>query len=134
MLISSLWILLYVVIFILECYVLYLAVMNFKAQRHVLHWAVKVMAVIILAFGYVLDLILTMIIGTVIFLSLPKFSFKWRFSEVAWWKVWRWIKIKGEWTFTARLKRHRKAGGWRGKVATWICKEMLNPFTVGGHC
>ena len=113
MLIDLFFILLYTVGFIFECYILYLAVMNFKAQRHVLHWVVKVMAVIILAVGYVLDLILTMVVGTVVFLSLPKWN---------------------EWTFTARLKRHRADGGWRGKVAAWICEEMLNPFVVGGHC
>jgi len=114
MLTSLLLILLYTAAFMLECWVLYIAVMSFKAKREVLHPVVKVLAYIILAFGLVLDLVLTFVVGTVLFVSLPKLS--------------------REWTFTARLKRHRVEGGWRGKVAAWICEKLLNPFVVGGHC
>jgi len=111
---TILLILLYVAAFMLECWVLYIAVMSFKAKQDTLHPVVKVLAYVILVFGLILDFFLTFIIGTVLFLSLPKF--------------------KGEWTFTARLKRHRSEGGWRGKAAAWICEQLLNPFVVGGHC
>ena len=99
--------------FMLLCWVLYIAVMNFKARRDTLHWFVKVNAYVVLAIGLVLDLILTVVIGTVIFLSLPKWN---------------------EWTFTARLKRHRFGHGWRSAEAVWICEKLLNPFVTGGHC
>jgi len=109
-----LWAPLYTAAFMLLCWTTYIAVMGFKVQRKVLHPVVKVLAYLVLAFGLVLDLILTFVVGTVLFLSLPKWN---------------------EWTFTARLKRHKAEGGWRGKIAAWICEELLNPFVVGGgHC
>lgn len=105
--------LLYVLGFLLLCWVTYVAVMSFRAVRDQLHPVVKVLAYIVLAIGLVLDLILTYVIGTVMFLSLPKLK---------------------EFTFTARLKRHRVEGGWRSTVAIWICEKLLNPFVIGGHC
>ena len=131
MLMTALFIPLYAAAFMLECWVLYIAVMSFKAQKDTLHPVVKVLAYIILAFGLILDFFLTIIVGTVLFASWPKFSLGDRTVGTAWWKR---FLIKGEWTFTARLKRHQTEGGRRGKMAAWICEELLNPFVVGGHC
>ncbi|MRR49373.1 MAG: hypothetical protein EG825_00420 [Rhodocyclaceae bacterium] len=36
--------------------------------------------------------------------------------------------------FTKRLERYRATGGWRSRVATCICRHLLDPFQVGGHC
>ncbi len=36
--------------------------------------------------------------------------------------------------FTARLNRYRAEGGWREIGATWICRNLLDPFQSGGHC
>ncbi|MCO5213684.1 MAG: hypothetical protein M9936_28630 [Caldilinea sp.] len=37
-----------------------------------------------------------------------------------------------ETTVTARLSRHKKAGGWRGSVATWVGDHLLDPFDPDG--
>lgn len=100
--------------FVLACWITYIAVMNFRARRDTLHLAVKINAYVVLGIGLVLDLILTVVIGTVIFLSPPR--------------------LPHELTFTARLKRHRAGGGWRAMLAAWICEKLLNPFVADGHC
>lgn len=37
---------------------------------------------------------------------------------------------------TSRLKRYKKTqpNSWRGTIAFWLCKHMLNPFDSDGHC
>jgi hypothetical protein len=36
---------------------------------------------------------------------------------------------------TARLKRLIRTGGWRGKLAYWVCRHLLNPFDpTNNHC
>ncbi len=36
---------------------------------------------------------------------------------------------------TARLKRHKKEGGWRAKLADWYCSNLLDKFDPDGeHC
>ena len=98
-------------LFLLLCWVTYIAVMSFRAQQGALSSIVRANAYVVLGIGLVLDLILTVVIGTVIFMSPPR-----------------------ELTFTARLKRHRAGGGWRSTVAAWVCDNLLNPFVTGGHC
>lgn len=40
-----------------------------------------------------------------------------------------------EWLVTARLKRHCGQPTWRGKIATWICHNLLDAFDPDGrHC
>ena len=39
-----------------------------------------------------------------------------------------------EWTFTVRLDRYECDNNWRGRLARWICSNLLDPFQVGGHC
>ena len=38
--------------------------------------------------------------------------------------------------FTQRLGRYKTtmADTWRGKLANWLCGNLLDPFQVGGHC
>jgi hypothetical protein len=59
-----------------------------------------------------LDVFLNMIVGSVIFIELPK-----------------------EWIFTTRLDRHARSGS---KFAKFVCKYILNPFDkdhcYGGSC
>jgi len=54
-----------------------------------------------------IDMILNIIVGSILFLELPR-----------------------EFLFTARLDRHARKGS---KLAQWICKYILNPFDEG-HC
>lgn len=36
---------------------------------------------------------------------------------------------------TGKLKRLKANGGWRGRVAEWVCRDCLNPFDkTGEHC
>jgi uncharacterized protein with PQ loop repeat len=66
----------------------------------------------VLLVGLAFDVLYNVIIGTIIFLDLPR-----------------------EATLTARLIRYKKAGGWRGKVANYICANLLDPFDPSGcHC
>lgn len=97
--------------FVVVCWVLYLAVMSFSAHRHEMGLVVKAHALVLLAIAYPLDLVLNVVIGSVVFLAIPR-----------------------EFTLTSRLKRHQKEGGWRGIMAAWICKNLLNPFSPNGHC
>lgn len=91
----------------------YLAVMNIKRVRKDLHPFAKVNAYIILAVGLPLDIIFNLIVGTVLFLELPR-----------------------ELLFTARLKRNKQNKGYRRKLAHWFCEHMLNQFDPSpkGHC
>jgi len=93
-------------------WVLYLAVMALKPHRREMGIVAKIHAYALLVIGLVVDLVLTVVIGSALFLSWPR-----------------------EATLTGRLKRHKAEGGWRGKVAAWICDRLLNQFDPDGkHC
>jgi hypothetical protein len=38
--------------------------------------------------------------------------------------------------FTQRLGRYKTTmtDSWRGRLAIWLCGNLLDPFQVGGHC
>jgi len=98
--------------FLVICYFFYLAVMNLKRYRGDLGPLAKAFGYSGLALGLVLDLILTVVIGTVLFLAIPR-----------------------DLTLTGRLKRHKAEGGWRGKIAEFICTKLLDQFDPSGsHC
>lgn len=70
----------------------------------------------VVALGLVLDVLYNVVAGTILFLDPPR-----------------------ELTFTARLKRYRRGDrpvtSWRYRLATWICRELLNPHDPSGeHC
>lgn len=62
-----------------------------------------------LAVGYTLDVLVNAVVFTALFAELPR-----------------------EWTVTARLQRHAKEGGWRGKVSSWIGEHLLDTFDPDG--
>lgn len=106
--VAALW------VFLVTCWVLYLAVMNLAAHRDGLHPVTQGHGMAVLCVGLFLDFVLNVVVGTVVFVDLPH-----------------------ELKLTQRLKRYHKdaKGTWRDRLATWICTHLLNPFDPkGGHC
>lgn len=99
-------------------FVYYLAVMNLVRAREM--GFIKpgtrqslFLALIVLP-GVFLDWAVNMTICNLLFLELPK----------------SWKEL-----VTGRLKRHCGKQTWRGKVATWICHNLLDNFDPSGrHC
>jgi len=92
----------------------YLAIMALKRARDrgTLTTTSKVFGYPILARGVLMDVLYNVVVGTVIFVDVPR-----------------------EWMFTSRLQRYIRAGGWRGKVAYWMCHRLLNAYDPdGNHC
>jgi hypothetical protein len=96
-------------------WVLYLAVMCLKGARDAgrLSKPVYYLSLPILSLGYFLDFLVNMFVMTFIMLELPR-----------------------EFLVTSRVIRHKYQGaGYRKKVATWICDNLLDPFDPSGcHC
>lgn len=93
---------------------LYLAVMHLDTARRQgqLTTAAKVIGYPILAVGLALDVLFNALWGSLLFLEPPR-----------------------ELLFTARVSRLNDDTGWRGKLACWICLELLDPFDPSGkHC
>jgi len=103
-----------VALFMAFLWVFYLAVMNLKRNEAQLTPVAKAFGYPILWLGLVLDFLFNVIVGTVVFVELPK-----------------------EWLLTGRLQRHLRDGkeDWRDGVARWFCHNFLNPFDPSGkHC
>lgn len=101
-------------------WLLYLAVMALKAahEAKILPMTTRLLAYPAVGFAYLFDvLVLQIVIGSILFLEPPLLN-------------------KGEWTLSQRLGRLNDGGGWRGGVARWMCKNLLDPFDIkgGGHC
>lgn len=59
-----------------------------------------------------IDVVINLTIGTLLFLDKPR-----------------------EATLSQRMGRLCKEGGWRGKVACWTCRNLLDQFDpTGAHC
>lgn len=96
-------------------WVFYLAVMNLKRARDMgrLGRAATVAGMPALVVGMVLDVV----VGN------------WLLATLVLWEPPRW----GEWTLTARLRRHkRESTGRRLAVARWMGSELLDPFDPSG--
>lgn len=97
-------------------WIFYLAVMSlYRAyQADTLSLPAKLLGYPVLAIGAALDAGVNILIMSLVFLERPY-----------------------EWLVTKRLARHIKTGGgWRRKLASWICSRLLNPFDPDqrGHC
>lgn len=104
--------------FMLPLYVLwffYLGVMNLKRayDAKTLTSTAYALGLPALGFGYFYDALMNITVMTVLFLELPR-----------------------EWTVTARVSRHQRAGnGYRYRISHWMCKHLLDPFDSSGcHC
>lgn len=103
---------LYVAAFVWGTWIFYLAVMNLLRHRGTLSLPAKILGWPVVIVGVVLDVAINWCVASFVFVSPPK-----------------------EFLLTARLKRHIKNGGWRGRVAWWVCHNFLNAFDPGGsHC
>ena len=103
-------------LFILFVWVFYLAVMNLKGHLPTMTRFAKVNGYVVVGIGLVFDALLHFVIGTVIFLDLPR-----------------------EALLTGRLKRYRRhpryAGTWRRTLGNWLCHHLLDQFDPSGeHC
>jgi len=90
-------------------FLLYVAVMKLQELKDLgkltwKHWTIGIPVLIV---GIILDVILNVIVGSLLFKELPR-----------------------EFLFTARLDRQGRNGS---KIAQWICRFILNPFDEG-HC
>lgn len=72
----------------------------------------KILAAPWVVIGYGLDVIVNLTIASLVFWEPP-------------WEL----------LVTSRLKRHidAAAGGWRHRLAVWICDRLLDPFDPTGH-
>ncbi len=94
----------------------YLAVMNLKRAKDAgtLSRLAFALGLPFLVCGYVLDLAVNVVVGSVLFVE--------------------WPRIDGL-TLTARLSRHIGEASWRGALARWICGRLLDTFDPSGrHC
>ena len=92
----------------------YLAVMALKRQRDRdnLPPVARHIGTVILVFGYTLDILFNWILGSIMFLDIPR-----------------------QFTFSARLGLHIGEVSWRGQLARWFCLNLLDPFDPDGkHC
>lgn len=104
----------YVLLSIVLTWGLYLSVMHLKAARDAgrLTLGAKLLGYPWLALALVVDVLFNLVTGTLLFLELPR-----------------------ELLFTSRVSRHLDRAGWRGDLARWFCRELLDPFDPsGGHC
>jgi hypothetical protein len=105
----------YTLLFIYLFWVFYLGVMSlWRAHRDGLIGPVAyVPGYLTLAIGAVMDVVFNATLGSLLFFERPYEVF-----------------------FTKRLQRHiRTGGGWRRKLALWLCHHLLNPFDpTGDHC
>ena len=93
-------------------WVAYLSIMHLKKVRDAdqLPKVTMYLSLPLLIIGFALDFLINLIIGTILFLEIPS-----------------------GWLLTDRLQRHIGKDNWRGKMARWICTNLLEPFDEG-HC
>lgn len=93
----------------------YLAVMHLKPHRDALHPIARAHAYALLGVGLVLDFVLNVLIGSILFAKPPQ-----------------------DWLLTGRLQRYIRDPGekaWRRALAAWICRHLLDQFDPSGnHC
>lgn len=94
-------------------WIMFLAVMSLKAAKDSgkLTGVAYGFGMVVLIIGYLVDFLINMAPATVLFLE-PPF----------------------ELTVTARCGSYLTDPGFRGGIARWLCRNLLDPFQIGGHC
>lgn len=109
---TAVCIILGVVVFTFFTWGMYLSVMNLMRVKETLSTETKFFAYPLAFVGVLADFLYNIVIGTVLFLEPPR-----------------------EWLLTARLKRHLGEDGYKGNLARWLCRHLLDPFDPKGtHC
>lgn len=110
---TAVWIAGYGFLLMFATWVGYLSVMNLMQNKAKLTLPAKCFAYPLAAVGVILDVACNLLVGTALFLELPK-----------------------EWLLTARLQRQIETGKpWRANLAHWLCSNLLDPFDARGyHC
>lgn len=103
---------LYSVLLTYLLWVFYVAVMHLKIvrDRGDLKGFSKPLAFVTLVIGYAIDFACNVLVFSALLIELPR-----------------------ETTVTARLTRHLKAGGWRGRIAQWFGDHLLNAYDPSGN-
>lgn len=91
---------------------MYVLVMGLKRARDAgtLTPVAHALGLPILVVGYALDFAVNVTVCTVLLAELPR-----------------------ETTVTARLKRHKNADNWRGRIARWVAAHLLDAFDPDGR-
>lgn len=94
-------------------WVFYLAAMNLLRVHRAgkLGRVAFALGVVVMAIGYALDVLANLVVFTLLLLERPHW---------------------GEWTVTARLKRHHSDPSWRGSISRWFETELLGVFDPDG--
>jgi hypothetical protein len=94
-------------------WVFYLAVMRLQQVRDAGKMTAigRAVGMTVLYPGYALDIFVNIVPLTVILMEPPKW---------------------GEWTVTARLKRHIQGEGWRKRLAQWMGDHFLDAYDPSG--
>ncbi len=72
----------------------------------------RVLGLPLVVFGYLMDVFANLTVATLVFLEPPR-----------------------EALVTTRLIRLQRTWGWRGRLANWVCNNLLDPFDpTGNHC
>jgi hypothetical protein len=87
------------------------------ARGTVKWWAITIVGYLLLIVGYPYDVLYNLSYGSLMLWQLPR----------------RDVTGTFEWTFTARLQRTVYRNDWRGFVARFICRYMVEPWDAD-HC
>jgi len=90
-------------------WVLFLAYTALKANWKTLRFEVKVVGVVVVLAGWLIDVFLN------------------------WTAGWA-LGVGQEWTLSQRCGRLKQEDDWRAGVACYLCRTWLDPFELGGHC
>lgn len=91
---------------------MYLSVMNLVRFKEQMSLETKLFAYPLVVIGVLADFIYNVLVGSILFLEPPR-----------------------EWLLTTRLKRHLGKDGYKGNLARWVCRHLLDPFDPKGtHC
>lgn len=90
-------------------WVLFLAYSALKAKWSALRLEVKIVGVLVVAVGFLVDVVINWTAGLA-------------------------LGVTRDATLSQKCGRLKHVGGWRSKVAYYLCGVWLDPFEIGGHC
>lgn len=90
-------------------WVCFLAYAALRANWSRLRPEVKAVGLLVVAFGFVLDVAINWTLGLA-------------------------LGVTKDATLSQKCGRLKKVGGWRSRVAIYLCENWLDPFELGGHC